>query len=786
MAAGESATVFLETNLGTRLAVSFARATTIADLKRQVSAEHAASFPRFGPIDVTSFKVNRKGSLYQLTNSMAVEAAFRGIKGAWYLQVDAVPCVPVARKDVKCGTDDIDDTENACRLIGDCSQNISPLEESQGANLALGDSDTPLMNPQNKPDESAAPGSSFDPDVISTVLCNCQTSGSQGEMGQCDDGNTLLQESPDLDVAAGKDDGPVRIKQRDIIMEPRGKKLCREEDKDDEDTFANCDCGLTSVSSSRQDDGNKCEHLPKHNISNDCPKTKKICRRQDGPLSEVDVTYACTGDVSAESSENEIPEGQATLEKSQTQEKSASSLGNTEVENSTRSADDVNSLVSSCKHEKKSVTNETQSNSATPVFSLLVNKTEFVTIMEKHANDHVGDCSYACPEIEVSTSKTERASSEKHDSLIKKCSTVPAEQYTDSATLGFACPSAFDVELSEKESNKTEQSNRERHDLGENPFCSQAERWAAGVSRFEISNNISDVPPCVQSMKGDNSSDKEVKTLRSLQEPLIADGCNSESSNNGSSIPPCIESMKGINSSDKEVKAHRGVEEPRIAEVCNGEDRSKGIDAPHSVGTMKVDNSSVREVMAQKGEEKELCTGGVCNGERSNGRTDPLSCVETIKEINSSRANVELGEGERLNSKMTCKQYGTIERTQSTKSLLSDWQKSNTSEAKEGQRNLEVPSQNAGKCSDGTIESERIRVPQDDLTKEKTAPHNNYFGIHACIDLTSEDHYISKGKYEGATSTVKTEQEAYFQERHQRIAVRKVSMSRAKKVYGIR
>ncbi|KAM3300885.1 hypothetical protein ACQJBY_041753 [Aegilops geniculata] len=84
----EVATVFLETSLGTRLAVSFpASATTVADLKRRVGDEHAAAFPHIGHIAVQSIKVKQGGSLYLLTDSMAVRDAFRGVTGAWHLHV---------------------------------------------------------------------------------------------------------------------------------------------------------------------------------------------------------------------------------------------------------------------------------------------------------------------------------------------------------------------------------------------------------------------------------------------------------------------------------------------------------------------------------------------------------------------------------------------------------------------------------------------------------------------------------------------------------------------------
>ncbi|XP_037489559.1 uncharacterized protein LOC119368377 [Triticum dicoccoides] len=94
MAAGDVATVFLEMSLGTRLAVSFpAASTTVADLKRRVSHEHAACFPNYGQIAVQSVKVEQGGSWFHLADSMAVRDAFQfhGANETWHLQVDALP-----------------------------------------------------------------------------------------------------------------------------------------------------------------------------------------------------------------------------------------------------------------------------------------------------------------------------------------------------------------------------------------------------------------------------------------------------------------------------------------------------------------------------------------------------------------------------------------------------------------------------------------------------------------------------------------------------------------------
>ncbi|XP_062182831.1 uncharacterized protein LOC133886938 [Phragmites australis] len=158
MAADESATVFLETSLGTRFVISFpARDTTVADLKRRVSAEHAACFPHSGLIAVTSLQAKYDGSWFHLTDSMAVEAAFRWVQGPWHLLVEAheLPFHPLARNDAKCRTGDTE--QNARRpATEDSTKNMSlPAASQAGGNPALGDgdNDTPQMKQKDKPHE---------------------------------------------------------------------------------------------------------------------------------------------------------------------------------------------------------------------------------------------------------------------------------------------------------------------------------------------------------------------------------------------------------------------------------------------------------------------------------------------------------------------------------------------------------------------------------------------------------------------------------------------------------
>nr|CAB3487428.1 unnamed protein product [Digitaria exilis] len=90
-------TLFLDTDLGTRLALLVAPDTTIRGLKLQVDAEHAAAFPDLGPVAAKSFQVRRKGVLYHLSDSMTVTSAFTKIKGGCFLHVKMTEAEAVAR-----------------------------------------------------------------------------------------------------------------------------------------------------------------------------------------------------------------------------------------------------------------------------------------------------------------------------------------------------------------------------------------------------------------------------------------------------------------------------------------------------------------------------------------------------------------------------------------------------------------------------------------------------------------------------------------------------------------
>ncbi|CAN6276077.1 unnamed protein product [Urochloa humidicola] len=84
--------IFLDTDLGTRLVLGVAPDATIRGLKSLVDAEHAAAFPDLGPVAVKSFQVRQKGALYHLSDSLTVTGAFTKIKGRCFLHAKMTRC----------------------------------------------------------------------------------------------------------------------------------------------------------------------------------------------------------------------------------------------------------------------------------------------------------------------------------------------------------------------------------------------------------------------------------------------------------------------------------------------------------------------------------------------------------------------------------------------------------------------------------------------------------------------------------------------------------------------
>nr|XP_043614039.1 uncharacterized protein LOC122585989 isoform X2 [Erigeron canadensis] len=82
-------TVFIDTNLDTRLVTVVSDSDTVHDLKRKLVLEHHRCFPEFGDVNVRCLKVKRRGNFYHLVDSMLVKSAFGAPKKDWFVTVEA-------------------------------------------------------------------------------------------------------------------------------------------------------------------------------------------------------------------------------------------------------------------------------------------------------------------------------------------------------------------------------------------------------------------------------------------------------------------------------------------------------------------------------------------------------------------------------------------------------------------------------------------------------------------------------------------------------------------------
>ncbi|KAL0408538.1 UNVERIFIED_CONTAM: hypothetical protein Sradi_1788200 [Sesamum radiatum] len=105
-AAPECRTVFVDTSLDSHLAVILSNSDTVSDFKKKIMREHVRCFPKIGKIEIHSLKVKRRGNFYHLPDVMLVRNVFDGVKGNWFLSVDAsgVPQHYLEQKSYKPGT----------------------------------------------------------------------------------------------------------------------------------------------------------------------------------------------------------------------------------------------------------------------------------------------------------------------------------------------------------------------------------------------------------------------------------------------------------------------------------------------------------------------------------------------------------------------------------------------------------------------------------------------------------------------------------------------------------
>ncbi|XP_043690395.1 uncharacterized protein LOC122641131 isoform X2 [Telopea speciosissima] len=79
--------VFTDTNLGTHLVLAVSPDITAGEIGK----EHHTCFPKFGEIKVNALMVKRKSYFYHLPNFVPIKNAYQGLRGTWFLHVEASP-----------------------------------------------------------------------------------------------------------------------------------------------------------------------------------------------------------------------------------------------------------------------------------------------------------------------------------------------------------------------------------------------------------------------------------------------------------------------------------------------------------------------------------------------------------------------------------------------------------------------------------------------------------------------------------------------------------------------
>ncbi|CAH8362580.1 unnamed protein product [Eruca vesicaria subsp. sativa] len=81
--------VFVETNLGTRIAMTVSLDITSADFKRKLEETHESCLPSLGEIRVHGLMVHRKAQFYYLAQSVPIKYIFRDNQKPWFIHAEA-------------------------------------------------------------------------------------------------------------------------------------------------------------------------------------------------------------------------------------------------------------------------------------------------------------------------------------------------------------------------------------------------------------------------------------------------------------------------------------------------------------------------------------------------------------------------------------------------------------------------------------------------------------------------------------------------------------------------
>ncbi|CAM8905387.1 unnamed protein product [Rhodiola kirilowii] len=108
-------TVFIDTSFDTHMAMVVGEADIVADFKKKIKDQHAATFPHIGEIAINALQVKHRGFMYHLSESMPVWTAFEGVKSTSIVYVDAFHQVK----------DCLDDDDH-CRTLSDTKKRVKP------------------------------------------------------------------------------------------------------------------------------------------------------------------------------------------------------------------------------------------------------------------------------------------------------------------------------------------------------------------------------------------------------------------------------------------------------------------------------------------------------------------------------------------------------------------------------------------------------------------------------------------------------------------------------------
>ncbi|XP_057465559.1 uncharacterized protein LOC130755203 isoform X2 [Actinidia eriantha] len=84
MASRVKTPAFIDTNLGTHIAIDVCPDITASDFKRYIEGAHLNCFPKVGEITV-----KRKSHFYHLPDSFPIKHAFQGSKRTWLIHMEA-------------------------------------------------------------------------------------------------------------------------------------------------------------------------------------------------------------------------------------------------------------------------------------------------------------------------------------------------------------------------------------------------------------------------------------------------------------------------------------------------------------------------------------------------------------------------------------------------------------------------------------------------------------------------------------------------------------------------